>query len=150
MAFGKQTHKGKYRVKNPSKYIGDIDDVVYRSSWERAAFLWCDRQPHVKQWNSEGIVIPYRSSVDGKPHRYFVDLYLEMADGRKWIIEIKPSKETRPPRKSANRQRYMTESLTYIKNQNKWDAARQFAKKQGWTFMIWDEHFLKSSGILKF
>ena len=150
MAFGKQTHKGKYRVKNPMKYIGDLDNVVYRSSWERSCFLWADRSPNVKQWNSEGVVIPYRSSVDGRPHRYFVDLYLEMRDGKRYIVEIKPFKETKPPRKSKNRQRYMAESLTYVKNQNKWDAARQFAKKQGWTFMIWTERELKSAGIMKF
>ena len=150
MNFGKQTHKGKYRVKNPQKYIGNIDGITYRSSWERAAFLWCDRSPDVVKWSSEEIVIPYRYAVDERLHRYFVDLYLEMSNGDKWIIEIKPSKETKPPRKGKNRQRYLQESMTYIKNQNKWKAADQFAKKQGWRFAIWDEKFLKKAGILKF
>ena len=150
MAFGKQTHKGKYRVKNPEKYIGDLDNVIYRSSWERACFIWADKSPSVKHWNSEGIVIPYRASIDGRPHRYFVDLYLEMKDGKRFIVEIKPHKETRPPRKSSNRQRYLQESLTFVKNQNKWSAAKQFAKAQGWTFMVWTEKELKQAGILKF
>lgn len=150
MNFGKQTHKGKYRVKNPEKYIGNVDGVTYRSSWERAAFLWCDRSPDVAKWSSEEIVIPYRYAVDERLHRYFVDLYLEMKNGDKWIIEIKPSKETKPPRKGKSQKRYIQESMTYIKNQNKWEAASQFAKKQGWRFAIWDEHFLKRTGILKF
>lgn len=150
MNFGKQTHKGKYRVKNPDKYIGNADVVTYRSSWERAAFLWCDRTVNVKKWSSEEVVIPYRYAVDERTHRYFVDLYLEMSNGDKWIIEIKPSKETRPPKKGKNHKRYLQESVTYIKNRNKWKAAEEFAKKQGWRFAIWDEHFLKKAGILKF
>ena len=150
MNFGKQTHKGKYRVKNPDKYIGNADAVTYRSSWERAAFLWCDRTVNVKKWSSEEVVIPYRYAVDERTHRYFVDLYLEMSNGDKWLIEIKPSKETRPPKKDKNHKRYLQESVTYIKNRNKWKAAEEFAKKQGWRFAIWDEHFLKKAGILKF
>jgi len=73
-----------------------------------------------------------------------------MSNGDKWIIEIKPSKETRPPKKGKNQRRYLQESMTYIKNRNKWKAAEEFAAKQGWRFAIWDEHFLKKAGILKF
>lgn len=150
MSFGKITHKGKYNVKFPDKYIGNPNAVVYRSSWERAAFLWCDRHPDVVKWCSEEVVIPYLYEVDKRLHRYFIDLYIEMSNGDKWIIEIKPSKQIKPPRKSKNKQKYIQESMTYVKNQNKWKAAREFANKRGWKFAIWDEHFLRKSGIMKF
>ena len=29
------TYKGKFKPKNPSKYKGDIKEIVYRSSWKR-------------------------------------------------------------------------------------------------------------------
>jgi len=151
MSFGKNTHKGKYRVKNVEKYVGDENKVTYRSSWERAAFLWADKSSRVKYWNSEEMVVPYRYTVDGRLHRYFIDLYLEMADGSKWLIEIKPSKECRPPTKRGKKKdRYLQESLTWVKNCNKWEAAKVFATKNGMTFAVWDEHFLKKSGIMKF
>jgi len=37
--------------------------------------------------------------------------------------------------------------MTYVKNQNKWEAARSFAKDRGWEFQIWTEHTLEQMGI---
>lgn len=150
------TYTGKYRLKNPEKYIGDADRVVYRSSWERASFLWCEKNPEVVKWVSEEVVIPYKCPTDkfkGKGsyiHRYFVDLYLEMKNGDIIIVEIKPAKETRPPRKGKNRnkKRLVQETMTYMKNQAKWEAAEAFCKKHGWKFQIWTEKELKRKGIL--
>ena len=66
--------QGLYTPKNPKKYIGDLRRITYRSSWELHAFKWCDFNTNVIQWNSEEVVVPYRSPVDGRMHRYFVDL----------------------------------------------------------------------------
>ena len=46
-------YKGKYKIKNPDKYIGNPNKVVFRSLWERNAFRWCESNPKVKLWNSE-------------------------------------------------------------------------------------------------
>jgi len=46
-------YKGKYKVKHPSKYEGDFNNVVYRSMWERQAFKWLDETPSVIGWSSE-------------------------------------------------------------------------------------------------
>ena len=73
-------YKGKYKVKNPSKYVGAVDNVVYRSSWERRFMVYADTNPNVVKWNSEGLVIPYVSPVDGKVHRYFPDFWIEVKD----------------------------------------------------------------------
>ena len=67
-------YSGRYSIKNASKYKGDANNIIYRSLWEKAVFQWCDKNPKVKQWSSEEIVIPYYYEVDKKYHRYFVDV----------------------------------------------------------------------------
>lgn len=146
-----KTYKGKYKVKQPKKYIGDATAVTYRSHWEKSVMLWCDRNPDVVKWASEEIVVPYVCDTDGKPHRYFVDFYIELNNGEKYLVEVKPSKETKKPvRKGKKKSRYLTESLTYIKNQCKWTSAASFAKANGMIFVVWTEHELKAYGIKKF
>ncbi len=141
-------YKGKYKPINPIKYKGDVTNIVYRSMWERYCFYWLDTNPQIKEWSSEEVVIPYLYEVDKKFHRYFVDLKYTTTEGRTFIIEIKPHKETEPPKRPDKSKRYITESLTYIKNQCKWKAAREYAKDQSWSFEIWTEHTLTSMGIM--
>ena len=80
------SYKGRYKLKNPKKYAGDPDKITYRSLWERNTFRWCENNPKVKLWNSEGVVVPYKSSVDGKVHRYFVDLLVQMEDKKTYPV----------------------------------------------------------------
>jgi hypothetical protein len=142
------TYKGKYVVKNKKKYVGDPTKVVYRSLWERQTFRWVENQPDIVEWGSEEIAIPYVCETDRKVHRYFIDLYFKTADGKKFLIEIKPAKETQPPKKPARQtKRYLSEALTYVKNQSKWKAAHKFAQENGCTFQVWTEDTLKSLGI---
>ena len=133
------TYKGRYRVKNPEKYKGDYSNVVYRSLWEKHAFKWCDQNSEIKYWSSEETVIPYLYEVDKRYHRYFLDLKMVMEDGKTWLVEIKPDKETRIPTGSKKTKRYLNESFTYVKNINKWEAANAYAKDRGWRFVIWTE-----------
>ena len=141
-------YSGKYVVKHKSKYKGDVDNVVYRSMWERHCFYWCDHNANVKSWSSEETVIPYFYDVDKKYHRYFMDLKITYQDNRTVLIEIKPEKETQPPKKPDRSKRYIRESLTYVKNMNKWEAANIYAKDRGWDFQIWTEKTLTEMGIL--
>ena len=142
------SYKGRYTLKHPEKYIGDAKKIVYRSLWERQAFKWCENNPIVKAWNSEEIVEPYKSSVDKKLHRYFVDLLIQMEDKSTYLVEIKPKKETKPPKKPKRKsKRYINEQLTFIKNQDKWEAASEFADYKGWKFQVWTEETLKNLGI---
>ena len=142
-------YSGKYKVKNISKYRGDPDKIVYRSSWEKACFNWCDQNPDIKYWSSEEVVVPYKYDVDKKYHRYFVDLKIGYNDGRTILVEIKPDKETAPPKRPDKSKRYIGEALTYVKNMNKWEAANSFAKDRGWEFQIWTEKTLREMKILK-
>ena len=142
------TYKGRYRVKNPEKYKGDYSNVVYRSLWEKHAFKWCDQNSEIKYWSSEETVIPYLYEVDRKYHRYFMDLKIVYKSGKTVLIEIKPEKELSPPKGDRRTERYINEGLTYIKNQNKWKAASEYAKDQGWEFQIWTEKQLNAMGIM--
>ena len=142
------TYKGKYKVKNPSKYQGDHTNIVYRSLWERHCFKWCDENPKVKCWSSEEVIIPYLYEVDKKIHRYFVDLKIVYESGKIVIVEIKPEKETVPPTGNRRTKKYITEGYTYIKNMNKWEAANKYAKDRGWEFQIWTEKTLQTMGLM--
>ena len=142
------SYKGRYTLKHPEKYIGDAKKIVYRSLWERQAFKWCENNPKVKAWNSEEIVVPYKSSVDKKLHRYFVDLLIQMEDKSTYLVEIKPKKETKPPKKPKRKsKRYINEQLTFIKNQDKWEPESEFADYKGSKFQVWTEETVKNLGI---
>jgi hypothetical protein len=137
---------GKYILINPKKYRGEKHDIVWRSSWERKVFKFLDMNSNILWWNSEGIVIPYVSPIDKKPHRYFVDVIFKTISEKIYLIEIKPFKETQEPR-AKNKARLLTETLTYIKNQTKWKAADEYCQKKGFEFKVWTEHDLKKLGI---
>ena len=142
-------YSGKYKVKNPQKYKGDPENVVYRSLWEKYCFKWCDEDPNVKSWSSEEVVIPYFYEVDKKYHRYFMDLKITFTNGQTILVEIKPEKETTPPKFNGKKsKRYIQEGLTYVKNMNKWAAAQKYAADNGYGFQIWTEETLKSMNIL--
>tara|TARA_Y100001937_G_C6894748_1_gene230636 strand:- start:63 stop:503 length:441 start_codon:yes stop_codon:yes gene_type:complete len=142
------SYRGKYTIKKPEKYAGDASNVIFRSLWERNAFRWCENNPNVKLWNSEGVVVPYKCSVDNKLHRYFVDLLIEMDNKKVFLVEIKPKSQTMPPKKKSRKtKRYINEVVTFSKNQDKWNAADKFAKHNGWQFQVWTEETLKNLGI---
>jgi hypothetical protein len=142
------SYSGKYKIKKPEKYAGNPNSVVYRSLWERQAFKWCENNPKVKLWNSEEIVVPYKSTVDKKLHRYFVDLLIQLDNKETYLIEIKPKNQTVPPKKRNRKtKKYINEVVTYAKNQDKWEAATQFAEHKGWKFQVWTEETLKNLGI---
>ena len=140
-------YKGKYTVKNKSKYVGDSTKVTYRSMWERQAMKWCESNPRIVKWNSEEVVVPYKCKTDNKLHRYFVDMLIEMTNGEIILVEIKPKKQTVPPKAARKTKKHLNEVTTYIKNTSKWNAAQQYAKHKGWKFQIWTEDTLRNLGI---
>jgi hypothetical protein len=143
-----KTYRGKYRVKNIGKYKGNPDNVIYRSSWEMLSFKYLDNNPNVKCWNSEEVIIPYRCQTDNKIHRYFIDLFFETVDGQKFLIEIKPEKETKEPKIPKRKtKRFLNEVLTWGKNQSKWESAKMYAENNNMVFSIWTEKTLKKLGI---
>jgi len=132
-----KTYKGRYIPKNPEKYIGDPNNIIYRSNWEQRLFYRLDNDPGVLKWASEEFSIPYLSPIDNKVHRYFPDVYVENSNGQKFVIEIKPSQQTKVPTQPAkNTKKYLTEVSTYLINKSKWLAADKFCEEKGWQFKI--------------
>jgi hypothetical protein len=137
--------QGMFKPKNPSKYIGK-ETPVYRSGWELKFFRFCDDSPNVVEWASEAVIIPYLSPVDKKVHRYYTDGIIaikEAAGIKRYIVEIKPSAQTKPPVKGRKKQSTMVyETVRYIQNQAKWDAARKWCTKHNYEFLILTEEEL--------
>ena len=140
-------YSGKYQPVNHRKYKGDPRAVFYRSLWELKFMKWCDSHDHILEWGSEEIVVPYRSPLDGRVHRYFVDFYAKVRNksgtAKKYLIEVKPKKQTVEPKLPKRKtKRYLTEVTTYITNQAKWEAAREWCADHGLEFIILTEDHL--------
>lgn len=145
--YGNNTKSGKWKPKNTSKYVGDVDKIFYRSSWEVKFFNWCDLNPDIIQWCSEEIVIPYFDPASNKTRRYFVDFWIKIktATGiKKFLIEIKPDKFTKPPVQPKKKtKRYVEEVMQWLTNNAKWEAARKACVNSTDTeFIILTEHHL--------
>ena len=141
------SYKGKYKPSFPNKYKGDPTNIVYRSLWERKFMVYCDSNERILEWSSEEKCIAYRSPIDGKIHRYFPDFLIKVqeSDGsiKKYVIEIKPKKQTSPPTKPQRQtKKYITEVYEYAKNQAKWEAAREWCADRGYEFKVITEHEL--------
>ena len=135
------SYKGKYYPSYPSKYKGDPTRIIYRSLWERKFMVYCDRNNNILEWASEEIAIPYRSPIDNRVHRYFPDFYMKVKESngriRKYIIEVKPAKQTKPPVKPKRQtKKYISEAYEYAKNQAKWKMAREFCADRQWEFKV--------------
>ena len=109
---------------------------------------WCDVTETVLAWSSENISIPYYDPVRQRWRRYYPDFWIKIKERdnivRKYVIEIKPDRETRPPRKrgrkSAKTQRM--QERTYVTNKAKWNAADQYCRKMKYQFKILTERNL--------
>ena len=141
------SHKGFYNPINDDKYKGSRP-IVYRSGLELNFFRWCDRNDRVLQWGSESVVIPYLSPKDGRMHKYFTDGVLLLKTDRgtkKFLIEIKPSKQTKPPEQGSRRSKknLLYEQIQWAVNSCKWEAATNWCKDNGFEFAILTEKDLK-------
>ena len=139
----KQFKSGIYRPKNIEKF-GE-SKCLYRSSYELQFLKWCDNHPKILSVQYEKIIIPYVCKTDSKLHKYYVDCRIMMREStgpKKYLIEIKPFRQTIPP-KTSNRKKLSTileENFNWIKNnQGKWPAAKQYCKKMGWRWCILTE-----------
>jgi hypothetical protein len=134
------SYKGWFRPKNPNKYKGNANNIVYRSNWELQVMKQLDANPNVLWWASEELPIPYVSPVDNKVHRYFPDFIVrtKRKDGSEQttIIEVKPYKQTIEPTRKRKTRTYLNEVVTYAVNVEKWKAAELFCKEHGWKFQI--------------
>ena len=141
------SYKGKYQPSYPKKYRGDHKNIVYRSLWERKFMVYCDKNENILEWGSEEVVVPYRSPIDNRYHRYFPDFYIKVKESTgkvtKMIIEIKPYKQCVEPKVQKRKTRgYIYEVMEYAKNQAKWEAAKEWCLDRGYQFKVLTENEL--------
>ena len=134
-------YRGRYIPTYPKKYKGDPSNIIYRSLWERKFMVYCDRNDRILEWGSEEFFIPYRSPLDGKIHRYFPDFYVKVKTKqntiKKWVVEVKPKAQTRPPRTPKRKtKKYITEVRNYAINDAKWKNAIEYCKDRNMEFII--------------
>lgn len=136
-------YKTKYNPKNKSKYMGNVNNVICRSLWERRVCKYLDENTNILRWGSEELSIPYISPIDGKVHKYFPDFIIEKINKNKEIetiiIEVKPKKQTTPPKKKSNKKSYLRECITYETNLAKWNAAGEYCTVHNYKFIILTE-----------
>ena len=137
--------QGYFRPANPEKYIGNANNIVYRSWLEFRAMYKLDHDSNIVKWASEEFPIPYRMPGENFNRRYFIDLFYETKKGEKFIIEIKPEDQTKPPKKGRKRQKtILREQADFAMNVYKWQAAKEWAKKNKCKFGIWTEKTLEN------
>jgi len=141
------SYSGKFKPKNYKKYKGDPTKIYYRSLWERKFMSYCDNNPSIIEWGSEEIIIPYRSPIDKRVHRYFPDFYIKYVNSNgktlREIIEVKPKRQTLPPKEQKRKtKRYLNEIATYAVNQAKFKAAEEYCKDRKYGFRILTEEHL--------
>lgn len=144
------SYKGKYQPSFPQKYKGDPTNIIYRSLWERKFMVYCDTRDNILEWGSEELALPYRSPLDGKVHRYFPDFYIKVKEStgqiKKYLIEVKPKKQTIEPQVQKRKTKsYIYEVTEWVKNQAKWEAAKNFCEDRQWQFKIITEDDLYGS-----
>lgn len=130
-------YKTIYKPYNKEKYVGDIDNIVCRSLWERTVCKFCDDHPSIIKWSSEEIPIPYFHPVDKKVKNYYPDFLIQFDQNGKskmWMLEIKPKKQTFLKENASK-----NEKLTWITNLAKWEAAKKYCSNHGIEFKIMTE-----------
>jgi hypothetical protein len=139
-------YSGLFKPKHPEKYVGDPNNIVYRSSWECKVMSWLDNNDSIISWASEELQIPYISPVDNRWHRYFPDFLVKVKTKDNKIstmmLEVKPKKQTvQPqPQKRVTKQ-FISEVTTWGVNQAKWKAANEYCLDRGWQFkLITEDH----------
>ena len=125
-------YTGVFKPLYPSKYIGK-KKISYRSGLELGFLKYLDSNPKILKWAYECMVVPY--FFEGGWHKYYVDFFVILQDGRRLAIELKPYKETHAPKAGKkNRKTVLYEQFTWAKNSAKWLAAEEFCKKRGIEF----------------
>lgn len=113
------------------------EPVICRSGLEQQFVLYCENNPKIIRWASEPIKIPYFSRLDNKQCNYYPDYIIENSKGYKVIVEVKPENQTVKPDSSDTR--WLKEQ--WIKNTDKWNAAKKFAEDHNMKFIIVTEKF---------
>ena len=145
-------NQGYFNPKNPQKYAGPMP-IIYRSSWEYKFMIWCDINDKVLVWSSEPVEIKYWSRQGNKQRIYHPDFYFRIlkVDGttEDYLAEIKPKAQIQKPtvpvkmsKKALESYKFLAEQ--YVKNMDKYNAAKQYADERNWKFIVLTEDTIKN------
>lgn len=138
-------YQGFFTPKHPEKYIGNINKIIFRSSYEKIFMIFLDTTETVIYWNSEGVAINYFDSTTNTTRKYYPDFLIQVktTDGIKSIlIEIKPEKQTKIPNGKKMTKRLINETVMYQKNLDKWNSAKIWCSRNNVEFKILTENDL--------
>lgn len=150
---GQKPHNERYKQgffipKNPKKCMNIMETnepqpIVFRSGWEKDFLNWLDKTDSITRWGSEIVKILYKDPIRNKETFYIPDAYFEVVDKsqklKKYLIEIKPIKETKLKEASNG-----YDKLMVAKNAMKWASAIQFCKKRGIEFKVLSDSYFKN------
>jgi hypothetical protein len=145
-------NQGYFVPKNPQKYAGSTP-IIYRSSWEYKFMIWCDINDKVLVWSSEPVEIKYWSRQGNKQRTYNPDFYFKILkqDGstEEFLAEIKPKEQIQKPKMPTKMSKKALESYKflaeqYIKNMDKYNAAKEYAESRRWKFIVLTEDTIKN------
>ena len=113
--------------------------------------VYFDQNPNVLKWASEELIIPYKSALDGRWHRYYPDFVIQVNNKHNKketiVVEVKPYKETKEPTPQKNlTKKYLYEVKTWSINKSKWNYAIEYCRDRNWKFMILTEKELFKNG----
>lgn len=138
--------RAKFLPRFPEKYVGDVDNIFARSSWEVTVMKFFDSRPDIIRWGSEEVVIPYLSPADNRVHRYFPDFFIEYRNAtgeiKKEIVEVKPQHESEA---SAAKSQRSKDAL--LINEAKWKSASLYCETRGMTFRVITEKSIYHQGV---
>jgi len=134
-------HQGTISPLQCKKYYDSCkeDPIIFRSGLEYQFIQFCENSPTVAKWASEPVKIPYYSHLDKKECNYYPDYVIENSKGVRCIVELKPYNQTIKP--SMMDSEWLKEQ--WIKNVDKWNAAKAFCEKNGLKFIIITEKFFE-------
>ena len=149
----KKYYQSYFVPKNPKKCtnVRRGQQIFARSSWETRMFNWLDLNENVLEWGSEIVKVPYIFDVDQKLHNYIPDILCRIKENdnkiQVYLLEIKPQKQTQPPKVPRNKTKkavknYAYAKQQYIQNQNKWKYAKSFCEGKKWKFRLVTEQNL--------
>jgi hypothetical protein len=146
--------QGYFIPKNPSKYIGDITKIIYRSGLELKFCKFCDTSDRISRWASEPIAIKYYNPVSKTIRNYYPDYLVRFktidgsAELPPYLIEVKasnmlkmPNKPKRPTEKRMKS--WYNISCQVIVNIAKCKAAEIFCEEKGFKYTFLTETFFK-------
>lgn len=138
-------------------YLGKKQKIEILSSYEFKAIKMLQQLSTLKRidgWANEESIFKYVYSLDNKEHRYMMDFTLFKGD-YVIFVEVKPKSKLTPPQKPKTIRsertiiNYKNQVSDFIKNQDKWNAVREWCKLNNskigydkYKFLIWTEEEL--------